>query len=520
MKKVNIFNILTFILASMFLVSCSQKQMDDVNKDKDHPADVPAKFILTDAMTSTAFNVVGSDISLMASVYVEHEGGVWDVANQAENRTSAPISSSTYNNSWNTIYNNIKALKVVVDKTSAGGSEEGNDITGGIGKVLLAYNLGVLTDFFGDVPYYESGITNPDGTPKYMQPTIDKQSALYTEIQNLLDSAIKQLAGKDAALTGGIGDQDILYKGKTSLWTKAAYGLKARYLMHTLKVSTDVNGDLTKIVDYTNKSFEDASEQLQFDLYDGNANINPLYGIESARDLLGASKSLATKFKTLEDPRGDQLYMSYDGDGLDLDSTIKVAVVNGQADMIQYTYPIAAVDYAYSTPTLLLSYHEVMFLQAEALARLNRTSEAQAPLKSAIEAAFANLQNSILAGAGAFEVDLSPNLSQTVADTYFAKNVLPRLAQNAVKEIVLQKYLAFFGASGESTEAYNDYRRLKALGQDSYIGLANPLNAQGKFPLRYGYGSSDILANPAVKAAFGDGSYVYTENVWWAGGSR
>lgn len=519
MKRVNIFKSAIYLLTCALFASCSKSEMDAVNRDRNHPADVPAKFMLTDVMTSTAFNVVGSDMSLYASIYLEHEGGVWNQAYQAENRITQPTSSSTYDNSWGLTYNNIKALKVAIDKTSQGGSEEGNDITCGIAKVLLAYNLGVLTDLFGDVPYYQTGIMNADGTPKYMQPAIDKQSVLYTEIQNLLDTAIVKLKGSDDATTGDIGKQDLIYEGDASLWTKTAYGLKARYLMHSLKVSTDVNGDLVKINAFADSSFKSAADQFEFKLYDGSTNLNPLYAIQSARDMLGASVSLATKFKTLSDPRGDNLFVSYDGDMLDIDSTIETGVLNGQADQVQYTYPIAIVDYASTAPTLLLSYHEIMFLKAEALARLNRSSEAQAPLKSALEAAFTNLQTSIVSGGSTMEVKVTPALSTTIADSYFTNSVLPRFTQNAIKEIVLQKYLAFFGASGESTEAYNDYRRLKALGQESYIGLENPLNAQGKFPLRFGYGSSDVLANLAIKAAFGDGSYVYSQNVWWAGGS-
>ena len=67
----------------------------------------------------------------------------------------------------------------------------------------------------------------------------------------------------------------------------------------------------------------------------------------------------------------------------------------------------------------------------------------------------------------------------------------------------------------EAVEAYNDYRRLKAMGND-FIKLANPL----KFPLRFTYGSEDVTTNENVRSAYGDGSYVYTENVWWAGGTR
>ena len=47
-------------------------------------------------------------------------------------------------------------------------------------------------------------------------------------------------------------------------------------------------------------------------------------------------------------------------------------------------------------PTLLISYHEVKFLEAEALCRLGgRNDEAKAALKDAVVAAFANLENSV-----------------------------------------------------------------------------------------------------------------------------
>lgn len=523
MKTINVFKNISFTLLACIALSCSQKELDEVNRDRNHTQDVPSRFILTDIMTSTAFNVVGSDIPLYASVYIEQEGGVWNQLYQAENRITQPTSATTYNNSWDQIYNNIKALKIAVDKTSAGGTEEGNDITGGIAKILLAYNLAILTDYFGDVPYAETGIMNEDGTPKFMQPSIDKQSDLYPQIQALLDEAITQLAGDDGAIIPGLAanpNQDLLYAGDAGAWTKAAYGLKARYLMHTLKVSTDQNGDLNKIINYVDKSFSGSDEELSFKLYDGGSNVNPLFGISYSRDMLGVSRSLATKFKNMNDPRGSNLFVNYDGDILSLDDAIDESVENGNAEQVQYTYPIAIIDYAITAPTNLLSYHELMFLKAEALARLNKNSDAKVPLENAIIAAFSNLQNSIVSGGSGFGVKMNPNLSESVANTYINSSVMPRFNQNPLKEIMLQKYLAFFGASGEATEAYNDYRRLKAFGQEDFIALANPLNGQGKFPLRYTYGNSDVTANQGIKTAFGDGSYVYKENVWWAGGTR
>jgi len=89
------------------------------------------------------------------------------------------------------------------------------------------------------------------------------------------------------------------------------------------------------------------------------------------------------------------------------------------------------------------------------------------------------------------------------------------LHANPLKEIANQKYLAFSGASGESTEMYNDIRRWKSLGEE-LIELKNA----NKFPVRLPYGSSETTTNPNVQAAYGNGQYVYTEQVWWAGGTR
>ena len=81
---------------------------------------------------------------------------------------------------------------------------------------------------------------------------------------------------------------------------------------------------------------------------------------------------------------------------------------------------------------------------------------------------------------------------------------------------MIQKYLSLWGANGESLETYNDVRRLIALGEVDMLELKNPK----KFPLRYTYGSGDTTTNPNVNAAYGDGQYVYSEPVWWAGGNR
>ena len=106
-------------------------------------------------------------------------------------------------------------------------------------------------------------------------------------------------------------------------------------------------------------------------------------------------------------------------------------------------------------------------------------------------------------------------ITEKEAEEYFDKNVKPLFTANPLREVMIQKYLAMLGAFGESTECYNDIRRMKALKED-FVKLSNPK----PFPLRAPYGDSDVLANPKVKEAYGNGQYVYSDPVWWAGGNR
>ena len=67
--------LLTGVVFTAALVSCSEDKMDEINKDHNHTTAVPAKMILTDVMTSTAFSVVSGDFNLYGGMYVEHETG-------------------------------------------------------------------------------------------------------------------------------------------------------------------------------------------------------------------------------------------------------------------------------------------------------------------------------------------------------------------------------------------------------------------------------------------------------------
>lgn len=512
-----------FFVSSLVALStsCSEDLMDDINRDRNNANDVSAKMILADAITSSAFNQVGGDLNAYTSIYVEHEAGVHGQFNQAETREGLTV-PSLLNNSWANIYNNIKNIRIALEKCSDGGSQAGNYPTKGIAEVLLALNSAILADGWGNAPYTEAAVYK-DGKLVYMNPKIDTQESIYKEVMRLLDAAIEDLAKADASGTGSMQSYDFLYGGNVAKWTKLAYGLKARYTMQLLNRSTNKNADLAKVIEYADKSFTSASEQAAFNIYN-SSNLNPFFGIAWARQGFAASKSLADKLIARNDPRLKRVFVDKDRKRVESNTSANYLVFeNGKKAQEQGVYNTSIFVYSQTASTMLMSYHEVLFLKAEAQARLGNIADAQVTLKNAVVAAIANAELSVEAALKAPTVMNDASIKETTnpittaeAQNYFDTNVLPLFTANSLKEVMVQKYLGTFGASGESPIAYNDIRRLRALGEGSLIELTN----SNPFPLRHIYGASDTTTNPNVKQATGDGNYIYTENVWWAGGTR
>lgn len=526
-KSINITKGLLFALVlSGILFSCSEDIMDEINMDVNHPQTVKSKYILSDVITSTAFSNVGGDISTYTSVFVEQEAGTHNQLFRAEHRQNEPSASSTFNNVWSSLYATLRNARIIIARTSTGGAEEGNRVTRGMAEVLAALNSALIADMFGDAPWSEAAITNPDGTPVKLNPKIDKQQEIYAGVITYLNNAISDLqpASVDASSSGGPGTNDLLYGGNKALWLKFAYGLKARYTMRLLARSTNVAADMNAVLRYADSSFTSAAEQAAFSVYDAS-NLNPLFDFQWSRDALAASESMSQKLIERNDPRLRRVFV--DPNWMQMTGPADEAFFmapNGLNEEIQYYYNTSIFTFAQTAPTLLLSYHEVMFLKAEALARLNRIPEARANLRVAVIAAIANTEVSVQAAMNAPTILGFGGLTETTAaitpaeaGAYFDTRVAPLFTANPLKEIMVQKYIAFFGASGESTEAYNDIRRLRALNQN-FVELKNPLNAN-QFPQRLPYGSSDTTTNPELADAYGDGQYVYTKPVWWAGGS-
>ncbi len=471
----------------MLLPSCTEEIMDEINFNPNNPTDVSSRLTLSDNMIELGVTGVGGSMMFYASVYIEHTVGDHAQHLSAEIRSAEPISATTYNNDWNTIYNSLWALRKVIDRCSEGGKEEGAWHNLGRAQLLSAYYLAILADGWGDTPWEEA--LDPS---TYMQPQLSSQEVIYNDVFQFIDDAIANFQKDDLT---NMGSQDVFYDGDVDSWLKFAYALKARYLLRLSHKAPNYS----EVIAAAANSFTGIADQCLLTFDGTSSQTAAWYRMLKDRNSHAASLSFHEKLLSRDDPR-DTIYFIPNPEG---DGSL-VFAENGSNVDIQALYGISGLSVP-DAPTYIFSYHELEFIKAEAYVRLGGAANlalAKTALQKAISAAFQK-----------------PNVGLTADDAaaYFTAHVEALFDANPLSEVMNQKYIAFY--EEEALEAYSDIRRLEAMGDD-VIELKNPYNLTIGFPQRFTYGSSDVTTNPNVAAAYGNGSYVYTEKVWWAGGTR
>ena len=492
-----------FALAVTLFVSCSEDMLDRINERETSKTanKVAAKFQLTDAEVATAYGTVNGAYAWYVSSYTEQLFGTGN--NQMKNtelrNTNETAASTTFNNEWNSTYANLFNINQMIEKCSDGGINSSQKDILGMAQILYALNWGVLTDLHGDIPFSECFQTG--GAAK-----IDKQEDIYKAIFKLLDDAQTNLA----AGGNNAGSQDLVYAGNTDDWAAFGHAVKARYLLHTAGRNEAVLAD---VVTEVQAAIDGGFEGFNIKVFNGVTADNAWSAYHWSRSYIASSTTVADLMTARNDPRL-RIYASPLLGDVATPGDQEMAMSTGGT-----TYP-AWLDNG-AQPLTVFSKSELFFILAEAKARLGQdaTVEFQEAVTSAIQ--WYNEQNdNVYGNYGITNVtDIEINDYLTAIDAQFQTDQL--------KEILIEKYLA--QAATEQLETYNDIRRVRYMdGDNGYpVAMTNPKNttsSANRWPLRLPYGESDVVSNPNVAAAFGSGNdagmYIFTECVWWAGGSR
>lgn len=350
---------------------------------------------------------------------------------------------------WQPFYSDaLPALQDIIARAEAAGAYNYS----GIAKTLLALNLMTVADIYGDAPYSEAN----KGTAN-LYPCYDKMEDLYrVHIKALLDGAIVDLARPLPTLPSlQTVQNDLIYNGDLTKWTKAARAVRARYFLH---LSEKEPAMLAMAAQEAAASFTSNADDLQLN-YE-TQNPNPWFGflgnatskiMQPSSYVIDLLSGRGGRFQGVTDPRLPIL-VTKSGTGASYIGLTPGAVAGTQADvnvnMTASSWHTRAV-----APILFITYAEMQFIIAEALFNTNKP-EAYAAYRRGIEASMAKV------GVPAGEIT-----------TYLASpTVALSAATLTLQDIMLQKYLALF----LQIETWVDMRRYQ-YSQTVYPGLSKPV---------------------------------------------
>lgn len=448
MKKIKLLLLTTLIIS---FISCD---FTEINEDPDNPSGslVNAGAIYPGMISQSHRNLIALN-GRIAGIVVQHFEGL-DAQQVAYGQYN--ITESDIDDLWDFGLYGAGAMRdchvIMKDNT---------DEVAALSRLYMAVNLGLATSIWGDVPYKEAFLGDENRNPAY-----DKQQDVYASIQALLTKAINDKV-KDGigafAGAGGVGGID---------WEKTAHALKARYFIHL--TSKDASAAQSAL-DNAKLALENTGQQADFIYSSPAQNANPLALFDNDRpSTMGFSTSLNTMMS------GDPRLSLYTTDG-ETFAGVK-GLFWGQ----------------FESPTPLISYWEVKFIEAEAILRTNGTdADALSALKDAVKA------NMLYVG-----------VEEADANTYTGTLTLSGTLDDKIETVINEKYKSLYGNA--PIEAWVDYRRTGYPNLTPNPNAKADLNPSKIIPRRFLYPISERTTNKDKyeSAISSQGGHLLDNDLW------
>ena len=479
MKKTLIYILLPVLF---LMINACDDNFEDINTDPNNPTDVSPDLLLTYGIERTMDQVNGPNVGLeIGNLVIQH----WARISSTE-KDRYIYSNSSFSGLWNSLYQgSLKDFQTIVEM----GETMDNPNYKAVGLILKSYAFSIITDCFGDIPYTEAlkGISEGIKFPQF-----DAQEVVYDGMIAELAEANQIIDPDGPAIKG-----DILFNNDLSKWQKLANALRLRLLMR-ISGKKDVAAQVSQIIE--NEPIMTSNDDNAMLVYLENPpNRNPFAELPQGRqEQFVMSNTLVNTLKDFNDSRL-MVYADptrYESANKPADS-VYVGLTNGllpdQAAAVNELY-ISQVGEEYresTTPAILMSYPEVLFIMAEAAHKDMIDDDAAGLYEQAITASF----------------DMH---GATMDAGYLAQDGVAFESNNAMQQIGTQKWISLYT---QGIEAWSEWRRLGYPELDPAVGNQN----NDQIPVRLEYPQSEEISNlENYRSAIQNmGGNTLNEHVWW-----
>lgn len=494
------------LIFTLIAVSCD-KGFDDLNINKTAATAINPAFILNNAVINTSFtnNQLILEVGIVQQM-VSPNSGVLTGANFNQDNRDATAAN------WQRYYRSV--IRYTADVINQTTELPNRSNLRNMARILQAFAFMVLTDTYGDVPYFEAG---KGYIEQIASPVYDAQQAIYSDI-------IKELTEASAALDASktIETADVLFGGDIAKWRKFGNSLLLRAGLRLVKADAGLaqstvqkaiaGGIMTSNADnafikhdpnYTNACGQWMNSTEANNAYLGKPFVDYLKNNNDPRLKAIANRYVGAKSgpeqtaaKSVTDP-AVQIGMPFGYDN----NSIKTAVAaDGLASFYDYSQCDRFRFGKNTAPMFLVTYSQTSLLLAEAIQRGWTSGSAADAFKNGIKA---NMEEAAAHDAGSA-------IAASAIDAYLAAN--PYDAAKGLEQINTQYWVSSFL---NGPEAFANFRRsgFPALAPNPFPGKA----IKGNFINRLTYPNSEISVNSTnVQAAIArQGADDLDTKVWW-----
>ena len=417
--------------ATIFVMGSCTNDFEEMNKNPNKPLEVSSQYLLPQALQVSIDNYWGNkarnerinfDHAMSWAGYLTRN--IYE--NEGDNYNVQP---SVNIKNWEVFYAEglINYQKIITN--SGPGSKEPNANYEGIAKGMRAWGFSLVTDIWGAIPY-TSALSGTAEEPVF-SPYYDSQQTIYAGLIQELKIANEILNPAGPAVKG-----DIVFNGNIMLWKKFFNSLRFKLLNRQAHLVNSSAGEMQAMIDdpttFPMIANKNDIAQLKYGAVPTN---NPWHDIliQQGRTDWNISSTFVEKLKSLNDPRLEV----YAAPG-----SLAGGVISGHPNglpgevatqFLGYSAVINPAIFAQNTsPAILMSYAELLFIKAEAAFDGDISADAETFFSEGIDAAFGQYGLEIPAG------------------------YIDQLGPLSKENIITQKWIALFG---QGIEAWTELRR-------------------------------------------------------------
>ena len=459
------------------LASC-KKELVKVNVNPNATENPLPDYLLTGVIKNMADTYWGTDNNMNSSLlFAQHWAKI-----QYTDPDRYIYTNGSFLSLWTTAY--TKGV-INLNKIISIADGQGNTNYKGVALVLRSWVFALLTDQYGNVPYKQAVNIDQNLTPVY-----DTQRDVYFALLDDLKAAQTSLSTSGKTISG-----DVIYGGNIASWKKFANSLRLRIALRIADREPDKAKQVLADVQAEGSGYISSNSEIAQLIYVDSPNQNPISNLFDTRDDYRISKTIVDQLFALNDPRlpifasptQDATPQTYIG--------VPNGLLVGDASSLGLTKTSKPGTYflAPHAPAVIISYAEVLFDQAEAVARGFIAGNAADLYNQAITASLQQY-----------------NIGNAAIATYLNTAAVKYDASNYKKSIGNQKWIALFG---QGLEAFAEWRRLDY--PQLKPAVAGALN--GKMPVRFIYpGTEQTLNGTSYQAAVANqGADVLTTKLWF-----